>query len=139
MWTATEAVTDEQKGQATAVLTSFGKALYADSEHYLDMATAINGSGPGYVFLMLEAMIDAGVKMGFPRAVAAELVMQTGLGSVMYAQASDLHLAELRNQVTSPGGTTAAGLYVLEKGGLRTVLADGVLAAYQRSVELGEK
>ncbi len=139
MWTATDAVTDVQKAQATAVLTSFGKALYADSEHYLDMATAINGSGPGYVFLMLESMVDAGVKLGFPRQVAAELVMQTVLGSVTYAQESGEHLAVLRNQVTSPGGTTAAGLYALEKGGLRTVLADGIFAAYERSVELGKK
>ena len=94
---------------------------------------------PGMSFLILESMIDAGVKIGFPRPIATELVFQTVLGSVMYASDSDLHLAELRNQVTSPGGTTAAGLFSLEKGGLRTVLAEGIFAAYERSVELGEK
>lgn len=138
MWTATEAVSAEQKAQAQQILSSFGKEIYTEQEKYLDMATAINGSGPGYVFLILEAMIDAAVHLGFTRDVAETLVMQTVLGSVQYALASDSHLAELRNQVTSAGGTTAAGLYTMEKAGLRTALADGIWAAYQRSVELGK-
>ena len=139
MWTATKDVTDQQKEQAQAVLSSFGRAVFANDEHYMDMSTAINGSGPGYVFLILEAMIDAGVHLGLARPVAEELVLQTVIGAATYAQQSDLHLAQLRNNVTSPGGTTAAGLAALEEGGLRTVLSDGIWAAYQRSVELGQK
>ncbi len=138
MWTATSAVASHQRDQAQAVLSSFGRAVFASGEHYLDMSTAINGSGPGYVFLMLEAMIDAGVQMGFTRPVAKELVLQTVIGSATYAQQSDMHLAQLRNNVTSPGGTTAAGLAALEAGGIRTVLSDGIWAAYKRSVELGD-
>ena len=138
MWTATEAVAPEQKEQAQAILSSFGRAVFANGEHYMDMSTAINGSGPGYVFLILEAMIDAGVHMGLARPVAEELVLQTVIGAATYAQQSDLHLAQLRNNVTSPGGTTAAGLAALEQGGLRTILSDCIWAAYNRSVELGQ-
>lgn len=139
MWTATSAVTAEQKEQAQAVLSSFGRAVFANAEHYLDMSTAINGSGPGYVFLILEAMVDAGVHLGLSRPVAKELVLQTVIGSAAYAQESGEHLAVLRNNVTSPGGTTAAGLASLEEGGLRSVLSSGIWAAYKRSVELGSK
>jgi pyrroline-5-carboxylate reductase len=103
----------------------------------MDMATGLSGSGPGFVFLIIEAMIDAGVHMGFSRAQAEKLVLQTIKGSVLYAQQSGTHPAILRNQVTSPGGTTAAGLHTMESEGLRTAIADGIWAAYQRSVELG--
>jgi pyrroline-5-carboxylate reductase len=88
--------------------------------------------------LLLEAMIDAGVHLGLPRYMSEELVVQTALGSVRYAMASGKHMAELRNGVTSPGGTTAAALYELERGGLRTVLSDAIWAAYRRSAELGK-
>jgi pyrroline-5-carboxylate reductase len=101
------------------------------------MATALSGTGPAYVFLLMEAMIDAGVHMGFSRRVASQLVFQTMRGSVEYADQSHLHVAELRNQVTSPGGTTAEALYHMEKGGLRTVISRGIWAAYQRSIALG--
>ena len=107
-------------------------------EKYLDMATALSGSGPGYVFMVMEAMIDAGVHMGFSRHVATDLVFQTIRGSVDYAAQSGKHVAELRNQVTSPGGTTAEALYHMEKGGLRTVISRGIWAAYERSVSLGK-
>lgn len=137
MWTATGDVSAGQKEQAQAVLSSFGRAVFANAEHYLDMSTAINGSGPGYVFLILEAMVDAGVHLGLARPVAKELVLQTVIGAATYAQQSDLHLAQLRNNVTSPGGTTAAGLAALEAGGMRTILSDCIWAAYDRSVELG--
>jgi pyrroline-5-carboxylate reductase len=106
-------------------------------EDYLDMATALSGTGPAYVFMMMEAMIDAGVHMGFSRRVATQLVFQTMRGSVEFAAQSGKHVAELRNQVTSPGGTTAEALYHLEKGGLRTVISRGIFAAYQRSIALG--
>jgi pyrroline-5-carboxylate reductase len=100
------------------------------------MATALSGTGPAYVFLFMEALIDAGVHLGFSRRMAARLVMQTMEGAVAYARQSDRHVAELRNQVTSPGGTSAEALYQLEKGGLRTVVSKAIWAAYQRSRSL---
>jgi pyrroline-5-carboxylate reductase len=139
VWTATHAVTPPQLAQAAAILRSLGDDVHVDNESYLDMATALSGSGPGYVFLFMEAMVDAGVHMGFPRRIAEQLVFQTIRGSVEYAEQSGKHVAELRNQVTSPGGTTAAALYHMEKGGLRTVLSRGIWAAYERSVEFGQE
>jgi pyrroline-5-carboxylate reductase len=139
VWTASPAVSDQQRDQARMVLGALGRECYVENEGYLDMATAINGSGPAYVFLLLEAMIDAGVHMGFARPVAEELVLQTVLGSVRYAQHSSQHPAQLRNAVTSPAGTTAAGLSELERGGLRTTMSNAIWAAYRRSQELGGK
>ena len=138
VWTATEAVGEAQRRQAQAILGALGKELYVTDEGYLDMATALSGTGPAYVFLFMEALIDAGVHMGFSRHVAEELVYQTMEGSVVMARETALHPTELRNQVTSPGGTTAEALYQLEKGGLRTVISKAVWAAYQRSKALGE-
>ncbi|HEX5691948.1 MAG TPA: pyrroline-5-carboxylate reductase [Roseiflexaceae bacterium] len=138
VWTAADAVTDEQRGWARTILGSLGRELFVDDENYLDMATALNGTGPAYFFLLLEAMIDAGVHLGLPRYMSEELVQQTALGSVRYAMASGKHMAELKNGVTSPGGTTAAALSELERGGLRTVLSDAIWAAYRRSAELGK-
>jgi pyrroline-5-carboxylate reductase len=139
VWTDTENVTEEQRQWATVALGALGETLYVAEEKFLDMATAINGSGPSYVFLLMEALIDAGVHLGFSRQDAQHLVQQTMLGSVLYALESGLHPAQLRNQVTSPGGTSAAALYQLEKGGIRTVISRAVWAAYQRSVELGRR
>jgi pyrroline-5-carboxylate reductase len=138
VWTSTEEASSDHRAQAQVVFQSLGREIFVDHEEYLDMATALSGSGPGYIYLMMEAMIDAGVHLGFSRRVASEIVFQTILGSVEYAEQSGRHVAELRNQVTSPGGTTAAALYHMEKGGFRTVLSRGIYAAYQRSVELGE-
>jgi pyrroline-5-carboxylate reductase len=138
VWTATEEVSEEHKQQAQAILGSLGEEIFVEQESYLDMATALSGSGPGYVFMMVEALIDAGVHLGFSRHIARQLVFQTIRGSIEYAEQSGKHVAELRNQVTSPGGTTAAALYHMEKGGLRTVISRGIWAAYQRSVELGK-
>lgn len=138
VWSATTAVTQPQQAQAQAILASLGQEIFVDDEAYLDMATALSGSGPGYIFLFMEALIDAGVHMGFSRRVAEQLVFQTIRGSVEYAAQSGKHVAELRNQVTSPGGTTAAALYHMEKGGLRTVISRGIWAAYQRSSALGK-
>lgn len=139
VWTAAPEVSEQQRGWARTVLGALGRELAVDNENYLDMATALSGTGPAYSFLMMEAMIDAGVHMGLPRRIAEELVLQTMLGSVQYAQQSGLHPAQLRNAVTSPGGTSAAALSELERGGLRTVLSDAIWAAYRRSVELGRK
>lgn len=138
VWTAADAVDEQQRGWARTILGSLGRELYVSDENYLDMATALSGTGPAYFFLLMEAMIDAGVHLGFPRYMAQELVLQTMLGSVRYAMGSGRHMAELRNGVTSPGGTTAAALYELERGGLRTVLSDAIWAAYRRSAELGK-
>jgi len=137
VWTAAPAVTEEQRGRTQVILGAMGREVEVDSERYLDMATALSGSGPGYVFLILEALIDAGVYLGFPRPVAQELVVQTVLGSALLAQETGKHPAELRNMVTTPGGTTAAGLLELEAGALRATLARAVLAAFRRSRELG--
>ncbi|MEJ2734515.1 MAG: pyrroline-5-carboxylate reductase [Anaerolineae bacterium] len=139
VWTATEATTEAQREQALAVLRALGEEVYADDERYLDMATAISGTGPAYAFLLMEAMVDAGVHLGFSRHVSERLVIETLRGSVEYARQSPRHLAALRNQVTSPGGTSAEALYHLEKGGLRTVLSRAIWAAYQRSRTLGSQ
>ncbi len=138
VWTATKAVSERSRRQAQAILQALGKELYVEDEAYLDMATALSGTGPAYVFLFIEALVDAGVHMGFSRRVAQELVLQTLAGSVAIVRDTGLHPAELRNRVTSPGGTSAAALYELEKGGLRTVISKAVRAAYQKSRLLGE-
>jgi pyrroline-5-carboxylate reductase len=137
VWTATEEVDETQRQQTQAILAALGEELYVDQENYMDMATALSGTGPAYVFLFMEAMIDAGVHMGFPRRVAEQLVFQTIDGSVAFARDSGRHAAELRNMVTSPGGTTADALYQLEKGGFRTVLSKAIFAAYKKSRQLG--
>ena len=137
VWTATSAISEAQRQQAKTILTALGEEIYVNHEDYLDMATALSGTGPTYVFLVMEALIDAGVHMGFSRRVAEQLVLQTMGGAVEFARASRLHPAELRNMVTSPGGTSAEALYQLEKGGLRTVISKAVWAAYQKSKYLG--
>jgi pyrroline-5-carboxylate reductase len=136
VWTASAGVTPAQRGHAQAILRAFGKELYVADEAFLDMATAISGSGPSYVFLFMEALIDAAVHLGFSREDARMLVTQTVRGSAIYAEASPSHPAEMRNLVTSPGGTSAHALYQLEKGGFRTLLSKAVWAAFQRSVSL---
>ena len=137
VWTATPEVSEEQREQARAIVAALGRQLFVEEEKFLDMATAISGSGPAYVFLMMEALIDAAVHLGFSRDAAREMVVQTIRGSAIYAEQQPVHPAELRNRVTSPGGTSADALYQLEKGGFRTVMSDAVLAAYERSVALG--
>jgi len=137
VWTATAEVPDLQREQARALLKALGEEIYVDDEGYLDMATALSGTGPAYIFLFMEAMIDAGVHMGFSRHVAEKLVIQTMRGSVEYMAQSGQHPAMLRNEVTSPGGTSAEAIYHLEKGSLRTVVARAIWAAYQRRVGRG--
>jgi pyrroline-5-carboxylate reductase len=137
VWTCVPSLNDSQREQARTVFGSFGEQVYVDDERYLDMATALSGTGPAYVFIFMEAMVDAGVHLGFSRRVAEQLVFQTMRGSVEYARQAGRHLATLRNQVTSPGGTSAEALYHIEKGGLRTVLSRAIWAAYQKSRKLG--
>lgn len=136
VWTATEDVSKKQQTVAQALLAALGDEVFVTQESDLDMATALSGTGPAYVFLFMEALIDAGVHLGFSRRVAERLVLQTVKGSVDFALQSDTHLAELRNQVTSPGGTTADAIYHMEKGGMRTVLSKAVFAAFQKSRKL---
>jgi pyrroline-5-carboxylate reductase len=111
--------------------------LQVSNESFLNMATSISGSGPAYLFLLMEAMIDAGVQIGLPRYMAEELVTQTVLGAARLAQETGRHPATLKNAVTSPGGTAAQALYHLEKGGIRSTMAEAVLAAYHRAQSLG--
>jgi pyrroline-5-carboxylate reductase len=137
VWTATGQVSPPQMEQAREIVGALGEQVYVEDEEYLDMATALSGSGPAYVFYFAEALIDAGVHLGFSRAVARKLVLQTVRGSAAFAQKTGLHPAVLRNMVTSPGGTTAAGLYQLDKGGLRAAVSRAVWAAYQKARYLG--
>jgi pyrroline-5-carboxylate reductase len=137
VWTATPSVSGAQRELTHNLLSSIGRDLYVDEEAKLDMATALSGSGPAYVFLFLEAMIEGGVSIGLTRAQAEEMALQTVFGSALYARESGTPPAELRARVTSPAGTTAAGLLEMERGALRATIADGIRAAYERAVELG--
>jgi pyrroline-5-carboxylate reductase len=139
VWYATPEVTEQQRAQAAALLGALGHQLEVDDEKMVAMATAVSGTGPTYVFLVMEALIDAAVHLGFPRHIAHDLVIETLEGSTLFARQSGLHPAELRNMVTSPGGTSAAALHELESGRLRTVLSEAVWAAFRRTVELGEQ
>jgi pyrroline-5-carboxylate reductase len=140
VWTASPGVSEEQLEMTRQVLGALGEQVFVEEENYLDMATALSGTGPAYVFLFMEAMVDAGVHLGFPRRIAEQLVAQTVRGSVDYYTHRDdpVHLARLRNEVTSPGGTTAVALYYLEKAGFRTAISRAIWAAYVRSQELGK-
>jgi len=137
VWTVTPNVEAEERRKIKQVLNSFGKEIFVEDESYIDMSTSISGSGPAYVFLLMEAMIDAGVHMGFSRDTAATLVNHTLLGSTLYAMESKEHPAILRNSVTSPAGTTASAIYELENGKFRTVVKDAIWACYRRSLEMG--
>jgi pyrroline-5-carboxylate reductase len=139
VWYATPETTEAQRAQAAALLGALGLQLEVDDEKMVAMATAVSGTGPTYVFLVMEALIDAAVHLGFPRHVAHDLVIETLEGSTLFAKQSGMHPAELRNMVTSPGGTSAAALHELESGRLRTVLSEAVWAAYRRTVELGDQ
>lgn len=139
VWTASDAVTEEQRTDAIVILEAMGAELFVEHEDTLNMATAVSGTGPTYVFLLAESLVDAAVHLGFSRRDARLIVLETIKGSVDFAQQSDLHLAQLRNMVTSPGGTSAEAIYQLEKGGLRTIVSKAVWAAYQKSKLLGKK
>ena len=137
VWTATTEVTEQQKKQAGSILGAMGKKIYVDDEKYIDMATAVSGSGPAYFFLMMEALVEAAADIGLPRDIAQELVLQTMLGSGRFMQRSGKPPAELRRMVTSPGGTTAEALLQLEKGGFSELVKQAVSAAYNKAKRLG--
>ncbi len=138
-WTCTDDVGEEQREQVRTIFSALGKELFVDTENMIDMATSLSATGPTYTFMVMEAMTDAGVHLGFSREIAKELVQQTMLGSVLFAMESHKHPAELRNMVTSPGGTSAEAIYQMEKGALRTVLSKAIYGAYKKAVELGKR
>jgi pyrroline-5-carboxylate reductase len=138
VWTQSQQTSDAQHALAEKILRALGQAIFVEDEGYIDMATAVSGTGPAYVFLFLESMIDAGVHPGLPRRIAEEMVIQTIKGSIDYYAQNSSHPARLRNQVTSPGGTSATALYYLEKMGFRTAISRAIWAAFTRSQELGK-
>jgi len=137
VWTATPEVSEEQKGLVGAILGAMGVELYVDDEKYIDMATAISGSGPAYFFLMVESLIDAAVAIGLPREMARQLVLQTMLGSGHLIQRSGEEPSELRRKVASPGGTTAQALEQFEQGEFTELVKRAVKAAYDKAKRLG--
>ena len=139
VWYATPATTAGQRSQAKALLGALGAELEVEDEKWVAMATAVSGTGPAYVFLVMEALIDAAVHLGFPRHIAHDLVIETLEGSTRFAKQSGDHPAVLRNMVTSPAGTSAAAIHELESGRLRTVLSEAVWAAFRRTVEVGDE
>ena len=139
VWTATDEVNEGQREMAQSMLAALGEEVYVSSEKYIDMATALSGSGPAYVFLVIEALTDAGVHIGLSRDLAEKLVVETMLGSARAVKVMGRHPAQLRNMVTSPGGTTTEGLLQLETGGLRSLLLQGVIAAYDKAKNLGAR
>lgn len=137
IWTANDEVSQGQREMAQSIWGALGREIYVSDERYIDMATAVSGSGPAYIFLVMEALIDAGVYIGWPRETAEELVLHTVLGAARLVQVMGKHPTELKNMVTSPGGTTAEGLLQLEEGGLRALLTHAVIAAYEKAKILG--
>lgn len=137
VWIPSSSVTEMQRSHTQVILQTLGKEFATQNEHYLDMATALSSAGTGFIFLYIEAMIDAGVQIGLTRTQAQELTLHTIAGSVELMLQTDEHPAVLRNKVTSPGGVTAAGLYELEKGGMRTVISNAVFTALSRTQQLG--
>ncbi|MBI5286200.1 MAG: pyrroline-5-carboxylate reductase [Deltaproteobacteria bacterium] len=129
-------VSDEAMAVARAIFEAVGKVVVVEKEELMDAVTGLSGSGPAYIFLILEALSDGGVKVGLPRKTATLLAIQTVLGSARLALVSGKHLGELKDMVTSPGGTTIAGLKKLEDGGVRAAIMEAVEAATRRSREL---
>jgi len=138
VWFASNAVTEKHLEKVLLMLQALGENVQVDEEYYLDMATAVSGTGPMYVYLFMEAFMDSAVHLGFSRHVAEKLVIDTIRGSVDYYESQSVHVADLRNKVTSPGGTSAAALYYLEKAGFRTAISRAIWAAYSRSQQLGK-
>ncbi len=137
VWTATAAVGESARQSVRRLLSVLGDEVAVDDEKYLDMATAVSGSGPAYVFLFIEALVDAAIEIGLEREMAMRMVLQTVKGSARYAEKSGADPAALREQVTSKGGTTEAALRELEDAGVRAAFARAVAAAHKRAKELG--
>ena len=139
VWTATDAVSQDMRDAVSDILRTLGDEVYVPDEKLIDMSTALSASGPAYVFLFIEALIDAGVYLGMARDMARQLALQTVIGSAQLVERTGRHPAELKDMVTSPGGTTIAALRAMESGGFRAAVLDGIIAAYDRSQELGKK
>ena len=137
-WTSSPTVSNEMRDFAAKMLESFGEQVYFDDEKLVDIATALSASGPAYVFVFIEALVDGAVQLGMANTDARALAIQMVLGSAALAKETGKHPAELRNMVTSPGGTTAAALHAMELGGFRKASIDAVLAAYERGEELAK-
>ena len=137
VWTASSDVSQQQKGAARSILGALGREIYVPDEKYIDMATSVSGSGPAYIFLVIEALIDAAVHIGLPHEMAKELVLETVIGTGHLARITGEPPKVLREKVTSPGGTTAEGISKLEEGGLRDLLSRAVIAAYEKAKGLG--
>ncbi len=138
LWTATKDVGNAHREMARSILTTVGREIYVEDEKYLDMATALSASGPAYVFLFIEALIDAGVYVGLPRDMARTLALQMVYGSTKLVMETGKHPAELKDLVVSPGGTTAEGVQALEQAGVPAAIVDAVNAAYLKSIKLGQ-
>jgi len=123
---------------AMAIFNSVGKCVFLKENNLMDAITGLSGSGPAYIFMIVDALADAGVRVGLHRKDALLLASQTILGAAKMLLETGEHPGQLKDSVTSPGGTAIAGLHTLEKGGLRTTLINAVEAATQRSGELGE-
>jgi pyrroline-5-carboxylate reductase len=136
---ATNEVNAEQRQQAEELLSAVGIALWLNEEQQLDAVTAVSGSGPAYFFLLIEAMTAAGVKLGLPADIAAQLTVQTALGAAHMAVASDVDAAELRRRVTSPAGTTEAAIKSFQAGGFEALVEKALGAAAHRSAEMAEQ
>lgn len=137
VWTATADTPDEAQGAAAALLAALGREIRVESEEHLDVATALSGSGPAYVFAFIEALTEAGVSLGMARETARTLAVETTLGSAALARESGESPAVLRERVTSPGGTTAAALRELERAGFKSGVMEAAGAAFRRARELG--
>src|ERR1044072_73421 len=139
-WTAAAGMDEEHHANARKILGAFGREKFFANEDMLDVGTALSGTGPAYFYLVMEAMIAAGVREGMSHMDARELVFVTAQGTAAFAMEFGLeHLAALRDQVTSPAGTTAAALYELERGGVRTIFADAIRAAREQSAKMGRE
>ena len=137
VWTAMQKVSESEKNEISLILKTLGNEYYVEDEKYIDMATALSASGPAYVFMFIQSLIDSGVYLGMPRDMARHLVLQTVMGSTELVIESGKHPSILSDMVTSPGGTTIEALVSMENDGLRAALINGVRAAFDRSVELG--
>lgn len=138
VWTAAVGVDERHKTAAKSILGALGTEIYVPNEEYIDMATAISGSGPAYIYLFMESLIEAAISIGLPRQMAQELVLETVLGAAHLAKKTGKQPGELRQHVTSPGGTTEAALSELYAGDVEGLINRAVTAAYERSKELGK-
>jgi len=139
VWMATAEVAEPAKEQARQILAALGRETYVSDEKYMDMATAVSASGPAFVFLLIEAFIDGAVHIGVPRDMAVPMVLQTVLGSARLLEQTGKHPAEMKNLVTSPGGTTTEGLLAMERAGVRASLMEAIEAAYEKAQALGRR